>query len=103
KMAVNNNRALTKTQFNGLEVGKIAEGCIADLILVDYQPITDLNKDNLPWHIVFGFRDGMVNTTIVAGKIIMRDRKILNLDEKVVLSEAKKVSTDVWNKYHSSF
>ena len=103
KMAVNNNRALTETQFNGLKVGKIAEGCRADLILVDYQPITDLNKDNLPWHIVFGFRDGMVNTTIVGGKVIMQNRKILNLDENMILKEAKKVSTGVWKKYHSSF
>lgn len=103
KMAVNNNRALTEIQFNGLKVGKIAEGCAADLILVDYQPITDLNKDNLPWHIVFGFRDGMVNTTIVGGKVIMQDRKILNLDEKLILGEAKKVSAGVWKKYHGSF
>jgi putative selenium metabolism protein SsnA len=103
KMAIANNRALTKIQFNGLDVGKIDEGCEADLIIVDYHPITDLNKDNLAWQIVFGFRDGMVNSTIVGGELLMHDRKILNLDEEAILKEAKKVSVGVWKRYHDSF
>jgi putative selenium metabolism protein SsnA len=103
RMAIENNRALTKIQFNGLDVGMIKEGYEADLIIVDYLPITDLNKDNLAWQIVFGFRDGMVTSTIIGGKLIMHDRKILVLDEKLILEEAKKVSAGVWKKYHNYF
>jgi len=103
EMAVVNNRALAEVQFDGLKIGKIAEGCSADLILVDYQPFTELNKDNLPWHIVFGFRDGMVSTTIVNGKIIMQNRELTQLDEAGILKEAKKVSVSVWKRYHDSF
>jgi len=102
-MAVNNNRALVEKQFNGLRVGKIAKGYSADIILVDYLPITDLNKDNLPWHIVFGFRDGMVTTTIVNGKILMKDQKITVVDEKQIAAEAQKISKSVWKRYHDSF
>ena len=102
-MAIINNRALVETLFDGLKIGRIAEGCTADLILVDYQPFTELNKDNLPWHIVFGFRDGMVHTTIVNGKVIMRNRKLTLLDEEKIINEAKKVSTAVWKRYHDSF
>lgn len=103
EMAIVNNRALVETLFDGLKIGKISEGCSADLILVDYQPFTELNKDNLPWHIVFGFRDGMVTTTIVNGKVIMRNRKLTLLDEEEIIKEAKKVSTSVWKRYHDSF
>jgi len=103
KMAVLNNRELVETSFAGLKIGKIAKGCSADLILVDYQPFTDLNKENLPWHIVFGFRDGMVTTTIVNGKVIMRNRKLTQLNEEIIMKEAKKVSTFVWKRYHDSF
>jgi len=103
EMAVVNNRALAEVQFDGLKIGKIAEGCSADLILVDYQPFTELNKDNLPWHIVFGFRDGMVSTTIVNGKIIMQNRELTQLDETGILKEAKKVSVSVWKRFHGSF
>ena len=103
KMAVENNRDLVETLFNGLKVGKIEEGYNADLIIVDYRPFTELNKDNLAWHIIFGFRDGMVNTTIVNGKVIMRNRKFALLDEEEIIKEAKKVSTFVWKRYHDSF
>jgi putative selenium metabolism protein SsnA len=103
KMAIVNNRDLVETLFDGLKIGKIEQGCTADLILVDYQPFTELNKDNLPWHIVFGFRDGMVTTTIVNGKVVMRNRKLTLLDEENIIKEAKKVSTFVWKRYHDSF
>ena len=103
EMAIVNNRALVESLFGGLKIGKIAKGYIADLILVDYQPFTELNKNNLPWHIVFGFRDGMVTTTIVNGKVIMQNRKLTLLDEENIKKEALKVSTSVWEKYHNSF
>jgi len=103
EMAIVNNRALVKSLFDGLKIGKIAKGYIADLILVDYQPFTELNKDNLPWHIVFGFRDGMVTTTIVNGRVIMRNRKLALLDEENIIKEAIKVSSSVWERYHNSF
>ncbi|BBB48541.1 putative aminohydrolase SsnA [Pelolinea submarina] len=103
QMAIVNNRELVKTQFNGLETGEIKAGAAADLILVDYKPFTDMTIDNFPWHIIFGFQDGMVTTTISNGKILMRDRKITVLDEEAVIKEAKQISTAVWKKYHDLF
>ena len=103
EMAIKNNRSLVETQFDGLKIGKIAEGYQADLIFVDYHPFTELNRDNLPWHIVFGFRDGMVTTTIVNGKILMQNRKLYFMDEDVIAKEAKKVSSSVWKRYHDQF
>jgi putative selenium metabolism protein SsnA len=103
QMAVLNNRALIKTIFSGLETGEIKTGAAADLILVDYKPFTEMNSDNFPWHLVFGFQDGMVTTTIANGKVLMKDRKITILDEESISKEAKKISTHVWNKYHDYF
>lgn len=103
QMAIVNNRDLIKNQFNGLETGEIKAGAAADLILVDYKPFTDFNVDNFPWHVVFGFQDGMVTTTIANGKVIMQDRRITVLDEDAIMQEAKQVSTAVWKKYHELF
>jgi len=75
----------------------------ADLILVDYKPFTDMTVDNFPWHVVFGFQNGMVTTTIAAGKILMRDRKVVVVDEDAVIQEAKQISTSVWKKYQELF
>ena len=103
QMAIVHNRQLTKALFNNLETGVIKKGAAADLILVDYKPFTDFNVDNFPWHVVFGFQDGMVTTTIASGKVLMKDRKIISLDEDAIVKEAKKVSTQVWKKYHDLF
>ena len=103
QMAIINNRDLVKVTFNGLETGQIKTGAAADLILVDYKPFTEMNTDNFPWHVVFGFQDGMVITTISNGKVLMKDRKVISLDEDAVIKEAKEISAFVWKKYHDSF
>jgi len=103
QMAIINNRELIKTLFYGLEIGVIKPGAVADLVLVDYKPFTDLNSDNLPWHIVFGFRESMVTSTIVNGKFIMKDRGLTTLDEEIIINEARNISASVWNKYQARF
>jgi len=103
QMAIINNRELIKTLFYGLEIGVIKPGAVADLVLVDYKPFTDLNSDNLPWHIVFGFRESMVTSTIVNGKFIMKDRGLTTLDEEIIINEARNISASVWNKYQALF
>lgn len=67
---------------------------------MDYQPITPLTAGNLPWHILFGFRDGMVTTTMVAGKVLMKDRKLLYLDEGEIAARASEIAQKTWNKIH---
>lgn len=103
QMAIINNRNLVKAIFGGLETGIIKAGAAADLILVDYKPYTDLTIDNFPWQLIFGFEDGMVTTTMMDGKILMKDRRITVLDEDAIIREAGKISTDVWKRYHDSF
>jgi len=103
EMAVYNNSDMATQFFDDVRIGRIEKGAKADLILVDYDPITDFTVDNLPWQILFGIRDSMVTTTVVDGKVLMRDRVILNLDEKMIAKEARKLSKDVWARYSQQF
>lgn len=101
QISVKNNRELASQSFSGIKFGVIEEKAAADLILVDYNPYTELNPGNLPWHILFGFRDSMITTSIVAGKVLMADRKLIVLDEKEITRQALDVSRYVWKKYHA--
>jgi putative selenium metabolism protein SsnA len=103
QMGVYNNAKLVKQLTNGLEVGVIKEGAEADLIFVDYQPMTPLYPENLPWHIIFGFRDSMVTTTIVGGKVLMKDREMFNIDELEINEKARKIAMKVWEMYAKQF
>ena len=102
-MAIYNNSDLATKFFDGERIGRIEPGAKADLILVDFDPITEVTVDNLPWQIVFGFRDSMVTTTIVNGNVLMKDRKLTTLDEKEISRKAKELSKDVWQRYTKQF
>ena len=99
KMAVTNNAALAEVFWPDAPLGEIAPGACADLILVDYHPFTELTAGNLPWHILFGFEASAVTATMVAGKWLMRDRKLLALDEEAIAARARELSAAVWERY----
>jgi putative selenium metabolism protein SsnA len=99
QMAIYNNAELANQFFPAAPIGKIAQGAFADLIFVDYHPHTPLTAGNLPWHIIFGFQQSMVTTTIVAGKILMKDRQLLTLDEEEIAARAREIAPRIWKKY----
>ena len=99
QMGVYNNAALSEVFFPGKRLGTLAEGAAADLIFVDYHPFTPLNAGNLPWHILFGFNESMVTSTMVEGRFLMRDRELLTLDEEAIAAEAIALAPEVWARY----
>lgn len=102
QIAVYNNAGLANTFYKGAPIGEIREGARADLILVDYHPTTPLTAGNLPWHMLFGFHESMVTTTIVAGKILMHERELLTLDEAEITARARELVPAVWERYQAN-
>jgi putative selenium metabolism protein SsnA len=103
RMGAYNNAWLAGMFFPTAPLGVLAPGAFADLIFVDYHPHTPLNADNLPWQIIFGFQESMVTTTIVDGKVLMRDRQLLSLDEGEIAAHARQLAPAVWERYYSQF
>jgi len=99
QVAIYNNAALANVFFPAAPIGKLVPGAYADIIFVDYQPNTPLTAGNLPWHIIFGVQQSMVTTTIVAGKVLMKDRELLTLDEKEISAKAREIAPRVWERY----
>ncbi len=102
RMGVYNNAALADVFFPSERLGELAPGASADIIFVDYHPFTPLTEENLPWHMVFGFHESMVTLTMVAGQILMRDRKIITLDEEEISDEARRLAPQVWARYQEN-
>ncbi len=103
EMAIYTNSALASQMFRVGPIGVLSPGAQADLIFVDYHPFTALTADNLPWHILFGFNESMVTTTMVAGKLLMHKRELLTLDEAQVAARARELSADVWKRFNTKF
>ena len=64
--------AALASRYYPAPVGVIEPGAYADLIFVDYHPTTPLTTENLAGHIIYGFDESMVSTTIVNGEVLMR-------------------------------
>ena len=102
-MGVYNNSSLAGIFFPEAPIGVITPGAFADLIFVDYHPYTPLTEGNLPWHIIFGFHESMVTTTIVAGQVLMHNRQLLTLDEESISAKALEQAPAVWERYQAQF
>ena len=73
-----------RQRLGSLEAGKLADLIIVNVSRARQQPLFDPVAQ-----IVYTTRGDDVETTIVNGRILMRDRKMLTLDEAVVLREAR--------------
>ncbi len=103
EMAIENNAALAMVFFPEAPLAEISVGAFADLIFVDYHPFTELSAGNLPWHILFGFNESMVTTTIVGGEMLMKDRELLTLDEEEIAAKTREFSAQTWKRYQDMF
>src|SRR3990170_122908 len=99
QLGVYNNANLASQFFPEAVVGVLTPGAFADLIFVDYHPHTPLSPENLPWHIIFGFHESMVTSTIVAGEVLMHNRQLLTLDEEAITAHARELAPQIWERY----
>jgi putative selenium metabolism protein SsnA len=102
EMAVRHNADLASQFFTDAPIGVLAPGAAADLVIVDYHPFTPLEAENVPWHVLFGFRESMITTTIAAGKVLMQDRQLLTLDEEQITARARELAGRAWQRYRGN-
>ena len=93
------NNAQIASLFWPKPVGELTPGAYADIVFLDYFPYTPLTAGNLPWQIIFGVDGTHVTTTIVGGKVLMRDRVLLTLDEERIAAEARALAPKVWQRF----
>jgi putative selenium metabolism protein SsnA len=92
------NAAMASESF-GRTVGKLIPGAHADLIIVDYDPPTPLRAANIAGHILFGVSGRAVETTIIGGRVVMEDRKLLEIDEQEVMAKARVSAEKLWQRF----
>ena len=76
-------------------IGSLEPGKRADMIIVSMAGARQTPMYDPVSHLVYVARGDDVTTTIVNGRILMRDRKVLSLDETAVLREANEMAVKV--------
>jgi cytosine/adenosine deaminase-related metal-dependent hydrolase len=93
-----NNPKIAARAFS-LPLGEIREGCVADVVLVDYDPPTPLDANNSFGHMVFGISQASVDTTIVGGRVLMQNKRLtLDLDEPRINARARELAAKLWKR-----
>ena len=98
KMLFENNAAIANRYFKK-PLGVLREGAAADVIVMDYNPLTPMRADNVNGHLLFGTTGHDVVTTVCNGKILMKDREVLVCDVDKVMADcrqsAKELADDI--------
>jgi len=98
RLAYANNARLARVFWPDLQLGELCEGAAADLVFVDYHPTTPLTAGNLAWHLLFGVEASAITATVCAGRVLMRDRTLLTLDEKAITARSRELAARVWER-----
>lgn len=71
------------------EIGSLEAGKKADLILLRADAAHAVPSFNVYSQIVYALKASDVETAVIAGRVVMRDRRVLTLDEEQVLARAR--------------
>ncbi|MBV7274933.1 putative aminohydrolase SsnA [Clostridium sp. PL3] len=98
QMLFENNKKITEKFIDG-QVGILKEGALADIIVVDYNPWTPINENNINSHLLFGISGRNVDTTIINGKVVVEERQLVGIDEESIMAKARELASAVWKRF----
>ncbi|HVP58009.1 MAG TPA: putative aminohydrolase SsnA, partial [bacterium] len=94
-MLLRNNPVIASALFED-KIGELAEGFRADVIILDYESPTPVERGNLWTHLLMG--DVRVNTVLVGGRVVVEDGQSTLLDEALVFEKARSLAAQLWRR-----
>ena len=88
EMLFTNNAKIANRYFKK-KLGVLEKGAAADVIVTDYIPLTPMDASNINSHILFGMTGRSVVTTVCNGKVLMKDRVLVGIDEEKILADCR--------------
>jgi putative selenium metabolism protein SsnA len=83
----------------GVRLGVLEPGCAADLVVLDYPTPTPVTPQNLYGHLIFGMSSQSVTDVMVNGRWVVKNRRVVGVDEDRIRAEAGRVAQKVWRKF----
>jgi putative selenium metabolism protein SsnA len=77
-------------------LGRIAAGAPADITVLDYPAPTPMSADNLAGHWIFGMSPRHVRDVVVAGELVIADRRPTRVDAARLAAEAAVEAGRLW-------
>ena len=90
------NNAKMATKYFGRQLGILAPGAAADVIVMDYPAFTPFSDENIDGHMLFGMMGKNCRTTIVNGQVLYKDREFVAFDEERINAWTLEQSKKLW-------
>ncbi|MBU1063921.1 amidohydrolase family protein, partial [bacterium] len=82
------------------DAGALKVGKRADLAITNYIPVTDINLDNLFYHLIFGVQGQPMYMTIADGIILYKDGAMQTIDEQEIIQNVKNAVRKLHKNYY---
>ncbi len=69
-----------------------------NLVVLEYDSPTEVNRENFPAHFVFGLQAAHIRDVIANGELIVKNRIIQTIDQDLVFKETSKHARRLWEK-----
>jgi cytosine/adenosine deaminase-related metal-dependent hydrolase len=90
------NNARIAARYFEKPLGVLKPGAAADVIIMDYKPYTPFSHENADGHMLFGMNGGQCRTTIVNGRVLMKDRELTCVDEEKIKADICQTAAKLW-------
>ena len=101
-MLFKNNAEVANMYFStkpqGKPLGVLEPGAAADVAIFDYPAPTPLGADNIDGHILFGVEGHDCRTTIVNGRVVYRDRELVDCDKEKIDAFVMQQAKELWGE-----
>jgi len=86
----------------GLAFGSFAPGSAADFAVWRYSPSMPLTSETVAEHVIEGLRSAQLEAVIANGRFVIRNGKLMTLDEHEVLFAAQRGAIDLYQRLKGS-
>lgn len=97
-MRIVSSQMLSGHLFGDATTPRIVAGARADLVVLDYEPITPMTQSNVLDHVTRGWSSANVRHTMVGGNFVVRDRKLTSIDERELFLRGRAAAGRLWER-----
>lgn len=69
-----------------------------NLVVLNYDSPTPVTPENLTGHFIYGINQTHIEHLISNGKLILKNRKVITVDEEAILRESQKLALTLWKR-----
>jgi putative selenium metabolism protein SsnA len=84
--------------FDERDLGRLVPGAPADLVVLEYDPPTPVDAENLAGHWVYGLSSRHVRDVLVAGEPVVLGRRLTRVDERELRARSREQAERLWRR-----